>query len=67
MILEFRTDRDRNGNALYLAIDTGAELYTTVSRTWISKELPVLKRRDRLEIMQQLERNGFTRTDSYFN
>lgn len=59
MILEFRTDRDRNGNALYLAIDTGAECYATNCRGWISKDIPVLKRRDLREIIEQLENNGF--------
>ena len=63
MILEFRTDRDRNGNALYLGIDTGAETYATNCRTWICKEFPVLKRRDRAELIKQLETNGFTKKD----
>ena len=63
MILEFRTERDRNGNALYLAIDTGAEIYSTNCRTWISKELPALKRRDRQQLIEQLERNGFSKKE----
>lgn len=63
MILEFRTERDRNGNALYLAIDTGAEIYSTNCRTWIGKELPTLKRRDRQQLIEQLERNGFSKKE----
>lgn len=63
MVLEFRTDRDRNGNALYLGIDTGAECYAVTPRGWISKETPVLKRKDRAEIVQQLERNGWRRVE----
>jgi hypothetical protein len=63
MILEFRTDRDRNGNALYLAIDTGAECYATTPRGWLSKDMPVLKRKDRAEIIQQLDGNGWRRVD----
>ena len=63
MILEFRTERDRNGNALYLAIDTGAECYATTCRGWICKEYPVLKRKDRAAIIQQLERNGWRRVE----
>ena len=63
MILEFRTERDKNGNALYLAIDTGAEIYSTNCRTWICKEFPVLKRRDRQQLIDQLERNGFIKKD----
>ena len=63
MILEFRTERDKNGNALYLAIDTGAEIYSTSCRAWICKEFPVLKRRDRQQLIDQLERNGFIKKD----
>ena len=63
MILEFRTDRDRNGNALYLAIDTGAECYAVTPRGWLSKDMPVLKRKDRAEIIQQLAGNGWRRVD----
>ena len=63
MILEFRTDRDRNGNALYLAIDTGAEIYSTNCRTWISKEMPAIKRSDRRSLIEQLERNGFIKRE----
>ena len=63
MILEFKTDRDRNGNALYLAIDTGAECYATTCRTWLSKDIPVLKRKDRREIIERLELNGWRRVD----
>lgn len=63
MILEFRTERDRNGNALYLAIDTSAEMYSTNCSTWISKEFPVLKRRDRQRLIDQLKRNGYIKKD----
>ena len=63
MILEFRTERDKNGNALFLAIDTGAECYAISPRGWISKETPVLKRKDRRDIIQQLDKNGWRRVD----
>ena len=63
MILEFRTDRDRNGNALYLGIDTGAECYAIQSRSWLSKDMPVLKRTDRKDIIERLELNGWRRVD----
>ena len=63
MILQFRTERDRNGNALYLAIDTGAEIYSTNCRHWIPKDLPVLKRRDRQQLIDQLERSGFIKKE----
>jgi hypothetical protein len=63
MILEFRTDRDRNGNALYLAIDTGAECYAVTPRGWLSKDMPTIKRKDRREIIERLEINGWRRVD----
>lgn len=63
MILEFKTDRDKNGNALYLGIDTGAECYAITPRRWIDKETPVLKRTDRRDIIEQLERNGWRRVE----
>ena len=63
MILEFRTERDRNGNALYLAIDTEAKIYSTNCKTWICKEFPMLKRKDRQQLIEQLERNGFAKKD----
>jgi hypothetical protein len=63
MILEFRTERDKNGNALYLAIDTGAECYAITPRGWISKETPILKRKDRSDIIAQLDKNGWRRVD----
>ena len=63
MILEFRTERDKNGNALYLAIDTGAECYATTCRGWICKEMPVLKRKDRNTIIEQLEYHGWRRVE----
>lgn len=59
MIIQFRTERDRNGNALYLAIDTGAECYTTIPRGWISKDLPILKRRDMRELIERLKADGW--------
>lgn len=63
MILEFRTNRDKNGNALYLAFDTGAEIYSTTCRSWISKDMPLIKRSDRKFIIERLENNGYKKTD----
>lgn len=63
MILEFRTNRDRNGNALYLAIDTGAECYATTPRGWLSKDIPVLSRKDRNAILEQLKINEWRRVE----
>lgn len=63
MIIEFRTDRDRNGNTLYLAIDTGAEIYSTQPRTWISKDLPQINRQGRRDLIERMEANGWRRVD----
>lgn len=63
MILDFRTDRDRNGNALYLSIDTDAKVYAIYCRTWLSKDLPVLKRKDRRAIIEKLDAAGWRRVD----
>jgi hypothetical protein len=60
MILEFRTERDRNGNALYLAIDTEAKIYSTNCKTWISTDFPILRRNDRKMLIALLEMEGFT-------
>lgn len=59
MILQFRTETNKNGNCLYLAIDTGAECYATNPIGWISKEFPVLKLKDYRAILDQLNRNKF--------
>lgn len=63
MILEFRTDRDANGNALYLAIDTSVEAYAVNCRTWICKDMPTIKRKDRREIIAKLDAAGWRRVD----
>lgn len=63
MILQFRTERNANGNCKYLGIDTGAECYATECHTWISKEFPVLKVRDYKAMIEQLERNEWRRID----
>lgn len=63
MILEFRTERDRNGNALYLGIDTENKRFLTRCRGWIAKDMPVLKRRDRRAIIEKLIEDGFLMGD----
>lgn len=63
MIIEFRTDRDRNGNAKYLAFDTVAEIYSTQCRTWISKDLLKLSRTNYKELINQLNRSGYKKVD----
>ena len=59
MILQFRTERNRNGNCLYLAIDTGAETFTTTPHGFISKEFPVVKQKDYRQIIDLLNKNNF--------
>lgn len=63
MILEFRTERDRNGNAKYLAFDTVAEVYSVSCRTWISKDIPKIPAKTRTEILTTLEKNGYKKVD----
>lgn len=61
MLLQFRTERTQNGHCKYLAIDTKAETYATESRSWISKETPIIKARDYKSILGQLEADNWTR------
>ena len=63
MILQFRTERDKNGNCKYLAIDTGAEVYATSPRGWIGKDIPTLKTKDLHAIREQAEQNGYRRIE----
>jgi hypothetical protein len=64
MILQFATKRDANGNRYFLGIDTGAECFATDSRHWYSREdIIEISKRDRREIIDQLETNGWRRVD----
>lgn len=63
MILEFRTERNRNGNCKYLGIDTDAQTYSTSCSKWIDKEFPVLKLKDMRTIIDKLEDCGFAKVE----
>lgn len=63
MIIQFRTDRNINGNCKYLALDTGAEQYATESYSWIDKDYPVLKVKEYRELIAKCERNGWHRVE----
>lgn len=64
MILQFATKRDINGNRYFLGIDTGARCFATESRHWYSREdIIEISKKDRREIIAQLETNGWRRVD----
>lgn len=64
MILQFATKRDTSGNRYFLGIDTGAECFATESRHWYSREdIIEISKKDRREIIDQLEKNGWRRVD----
>lgn len=46
MLLEFRTKRDNNGNCKYLAIDTTAKTFSRFCKSWISKDIPLVRAAD---------------------
>ena len=46
MKLEFRTKNTVYGNAHYLCIDTNAKTFSRVPDSWISKDVPVVAKRD---------------------
>ena len=64
MIMLFATKRDVNGNRYFLGIDTGAECFATESRHWYSRDDVIeISKKDRRELIAQLERNGYERRD----
>lgn len=60
MILQFRTERSKNGECLYLAIDTGAECFSTTPHGWIDKDIPTIKRKDYRSMVKQCMEHDFT-------
>lgn len=59
MILQFKTPRNTNGNRRYLAIDTAAGTFTRNNPRFIMEGVEV-KSRDYMELVKELEKNGFT-------
>lgn len=63
MLLEFKTARNKtNGSRHYLAIDTGAEIYSTFCPFMITPGIEI-KYRDYKEIIDKLERMEYHRSN----
>lgn len=60
MILEFKTERNTNGNARYLGIDTDKKKYTTTPHGWIEKSFYKISVRDYKALINQLKNDGYT-------
>lgn len=59
MILQFKTARNANGNRRYLAINTADGTFTRNNPNFIMEGIEI-KSRDYMELVKQLENNGFT-------
>lgn len=59
MILQFKTARNANGNRRYLAINTADGTFTRNNLHFIMEGIEI-KSRDYMELVKQLENNGFT-------
>ena len=63
MILEFKTARNkRNGSRHYLAIDTGAEIYSTFCPFMVTPGIEI-KYRDYKELIKKLEMLEYHRSE----
>lgn len=59
MKLEFRTERDINGNRKYLAIDTERKQYATLCPKMITEGY-ILKKSDYFSLIKALNSDGYT-------
>lgn len=59
MKLEFRTKNTYCGNAHYLCIDTNAKTFSRVPDGWVSKDVPVVAKRDMDTIKAQAIADGY--------
>lgn len=59
MKLEFRTKNTAYGNAHYLCIDTDNKTVSTVPEYWVSKDVPVVAKRDMDTIKAQAIADGY--------
>ena len=63
MLLEFKTARNKtNGSCRYLAIDTGAEIYSTFCPFMITPGIEI-KYRDYKEMIEKLEKLEYHRSN----
>ena len=60
MKLEFRTKNTAYGNAHYLCIDTNAKTFSRVPDGWVSKDVPVVAKRDMDTLKAQAIADGYT-------
>ena len=60
MKLEFRTKNTAYGNAHYLCIDTDAKTFSRVPDGWVSKDVPVVAKRDMDTLKAQAIADGYT-------
>jgi hypothetical protein len=59
MKLEFRTKNTAYGMAHYLCIDTNAKTFSRVPDGWVSKDVPVVAKRDMDTIKAQAIADGY--------
>ena len=59
MKLEFRTKNTAYGNAHYLCIDTDKNTVSTVPERWVSKDVPVVAKRDMDTLKAQAIADGY--------
>lgn len=60
MKLEFRTKNAVYGTAHYLCIDTDTKIVSTVPEHWVSKDVPIVAKRDMDTIKAQAIADGYT-------
>ena len=59
MKLEFRTKNTAYGTAHYLRIDTNTKTFSRVPEGWVSKDVPVVAKRDMNTIKAQAIADGY--------
>lgn len=59
MKLEFRTKTNENGHGHYLCIDTNAKTFSRVPDGWVSKDVPVVTKRDLDTLKAQAIADGY--------
>ena len=59
MKLEFRTKNTSYGIAHYLRIDTDAKTFSRVPDGWVSKDVPIVAKRDMDAIKAQAIADGY--------
>ena len=60
MKLEFRTKCTASGVAHYLCIDTNAKTFSRVPNGWVSKDVPVVAKRDMDTLKAKAISDGYT-------